>query len=344
MVSDRPRATYFRKSIFKWSFNPIAMPEFDNTDMLQVAMKRKFHLLAVAVVAILIGCVISSEWVIKPKYSSTAVLYPSNLIPYSEETPSEQLLQLFQSSDVRARMIKAFNLAGHYNIDTTSRSARTSLLLTYDENVDIRKTEFESVKIEILDTDPVRAAQMVDSIIHFVDLKARALQRQKTGEVVLIFKEQLIHKQKQMDSLEVALKNLRVKYGLLDYKAQTKEVTKSYMKSIGGSRSRELDTIVNNLQEKGGELVSATELLDKVRGDYADIRSEYDKALSDLKKELTYSNVVTKPFVADTKSYPVRWLVVLVFLASSLVLAFLLFILFESRQKRKAAQTEKPGE
>jgi capsule polysaccharide export protein KpsE/RkpR len=320
------------------------MPEFDNTDMLQVAMKRKFHLLGVAVVAVLIGCVISSEWVIKPKFSSTAVLYPSNLIPYSEETPSEQLLQLFQSSDVRARMIKAFNLAGHYNIDTNSRSGRSNLLLTYDENVDIRKTEFESVKIEILDTDPVLAAHMVDSIIHFVDLKARALQRQKTGEVVLIFKEQLIHKQKQMDSLEVALKNLRVKYGLLDYKTQAKEVTKSYMKSIGGSHSRELDTIVNNLQEKGGELVSATELLDKVRGDYADIRSEYDKALSDLKKELTYSNVVTKPIVADTKSYPVRWLVVLIFLASSMVLAFLLFILFESRQKRKAVQSEKPGE
>lgn len=320
------------------------MPDFDNTDILQVAMKRKFHLLGVAVVAILIGSIISSEWVIKPKYGSTAILYPSNLIPYSEETPSEQLLQLFQSSDVRARMISVFNLAGHYNIDTTSKSARTRLLLAYDENVDIRKTEFESVKIDILDTDPVLAARMVDSIIHFVDLKARALQRQKTGEVVLIFKEQLIHKQKQMDSLEVALKTLRTKYGLLDYKAQTKEVTKSYMKTLGGSRSRELDTIINNLQDKGGELVSATELLDKVRGDYSDIQSEYDKALSDLKKELTYSNVVTKPFVADTKSYPVRWLVVLVFLASSLALAFILFILFESRQKRKAVQSEKPGE
>lgn len=337
--------SYFRKSVIKWPFKPVPMPAFNNTDIMHVALKRKFHLLAVAVIAILAGAVVSSEWVIKPKYKSTAILYPSNLIPYSMETPTEQLLQLFQSSDVRARMIRSFNLSGHYNIDTTSKSARTSLLLAYDENVDVRKTEYESVKIDVLDTDPVTAARMVDSLIHFVDLKARALQRQKTGEVVLIFKEQLVHKAKQMDSLESALKVLRVKYGLLDYKAQTKEVTKSYMKTLGSSsKSKELDTIVNNLQEKGGELVSTTELLDKVRTDYASIQSEFDKALSDLKKELTYSNVVTKPFVADTKSYPVRWLIVLIFLASSVAVAFILFILFDRRAVSPPVQSEKPVE
>jgi len=39
----------------------------------------------------------SSELFIKPKYKSTAIVYPSNLIPYSTESPTEQMIQLFGS-------------------------------------------------------------------------------------------------------------------------------------------------------------------------------------------------------------------------------------------------------
>lgn len=321
----------------------MTMQTFSSSDILRIAMKRKFHLLVIVAAGLLLGFVFSGEWFIKPKYKSSAVLYPSNLIPYSMETPTEQLLQLFQSADVRTMMINEFKLPQHYGIDTASKASKTRLFLAYDENVRIRKTEFESVKIDVLDEDPAIACRMVDSLIYFVDLKARMLQREKTSEVVIIFAKQLAVKKTQMDSLESILKTLRVRYGLLDYKAQSKEVTKTYLKLVGGGsrdKLREVDSLSRNLEEKGGDFVTTTELLDKVRNDYAAIKSDYDKAQSDMVKELTYSNVVTKPYAADTKSYPVRWIIMLTFGGTALLLALILFVLLD---KSKSDAEPKSG-
>ncbi|TND07569.1 MAG: exopolysaccharide biosynthesis protein [Bacteroidetes bacterium] len=306
-----------------------------NIDLVRIALRRKLHLAVIIVSALVLGFVFSSEWFITPKYKSSAILYPSNLIPYSMETPTEQLLQLFQSADVRTMMVKRFELSKHYRVDTTAKAGQTALFMTYDENVSIRKTEFESVKIDVLDEDPSLAKSMVDSLIHFVNLKARNLQREKTREVVAIFKNQLTWKKKQMDSLGIILGELRVRYGLLDYKSQTKEVTKAYLKLIGGNstQARGIDSLLRHLEEKGGELVTASELLDKTRNDYSNIKAEYDKALSDLSKELTYSNVVTKPYKADKKSYPVRWVIMLTFAVSSIVLAMFLFAILDRRER-----------
>lgn len=316
---------------------------FTNFDLVRIALKRKLHLSVVLVSSLALGYLLSSEWFITPRYKSTAILYPSNLIPYSMETPTEQLLQLFQSADVRTMMVRRFDLPKVYRVDTAGKAGISTLHLMYDENVSVRKTEFESVKIDVLDEDPARACSMVDTLIHFVNLKARNLQREKTREVVAIFKNQLAWKKKQLDSLESVLHELRVRYGLLDFKSQTKEATRSYLKlqgEGGGSKARIADTLLRNLEEKGGELETTSELLDKVRSDYAGVKAEYDKAISDLTKELTYSNVVTKPFKADKKSYPVRWIIMATVAVSALLLAMILFAVIDGRRKKAEQQND----
>ncbi|MGL5892869.1 MAG: hypothetical protein ACRC3B_23450 [Bacteroidia bacterium] len=303
---------------------------FEQSSLIQIARKRLLHLIIIGAVAALCGFIFSGEWFIKPKYKSMAVVYPVNIIPYSSETPSEQLLQLFSSADVRQMMVSRFKLAKVYGIDTTQKKGKTLLLNSYDENVVIRKTEFESVLIYIYDTNPDSACSMVKALINFVNIKARDLQREKTREVVNIFKAQLAQKQSQIDSLEKQMQLLRENYGLLDYEAQTKEVTRSLLKS-NGSQSAKADTLYKNLRRKGGDLLWYSDQLEKLRKDYSGVRADYDRALSDLTKELTYSNVVASPYPADAKSYPVRWLIVAVVTASALFLSFLLFLILDKK-------------
>jgi uncharacterized protein involved in exopolysaccharide biosynthesis len=302
---------------------------FEQSGLLQIARKRLLHLCIIGAVAAVCSFVFSGF--IKPRYKSMAVVYPVNIIPYSSETPSEQLLQLFSSTDVRQMMVRRFNLAKAYSIDTTAKTSKARLLATYDENVEVRKTEFESVQIFIYDTNPDSACAMVKALIGFVNLKARSLQREKTQEVVNIFKGQLQQKQIQLDSLEKAMQVLREKYGLLDYKGQAREVTRGILKNDG--RSAKADTLYSNLRRKGGDLLWYSDQLDQLRKDYGDVRTEYDRALSDLTKELTYSNVVASPYPADSKSYPVRWLIVVVATCSALFLGFLLFVLLDKKPK-----------
>ncbi|MDQ3108705.1 MAG: hypothetical protein M3R17_02330 [Bacteroidota bacterium] len=317
------------------------MASINNSDIYHIALRRKFHLFVIFISAVVLAFIFSGETFIKPKFKSNAVVYPVNIIPYSMESPTEQLLQLFHSADVRTMMVNRFHLAQHYHIDPKNAAAKTRLNNTYDENILIRKTEFESIRIDVCDENADTAAAMVNGLINCVDEKARMLQREKTKEVVKIFRDQLAVKQEQIDSLESMNSILRVRYGLLDYKSQSKEVTKSYLKLLGTSAARnqvrEIDSLKRNLEEKGGEQISITEQLDGLRKAYNEIHGEYDKAISDLTKELTYSNVITKPFPADSKYYPVRSLIVVVSALSAFLLGLLIFVILDRRYNQTNA-------
>jgi capsule polysaccharide export protein KpsE/RkpR len=309
---------------------------FNSVDLLRLAKRWKKQLLIVGVISLLGSILFSSPFFIKPRFKSFAVIYPSNLIAYSTESATEQMLQLTQSYDIRDRIIKTFNLYEHYNIDTVkNKTYRSQVYKIYDENINIKKTEYESMDITVYDTDPFIASQIVDSIIHYFDLKARALQVEKSEEVLIISRNQLMNKQNEMDSMEAILHDYSVKYGLLDYKSQSKEVTRAYMRGLTVGNSKfinESQKIMEGLKEKGNEFNALNEHLWRVRGTYNDLKLIYDNAVRDVYKKLTYANVVTKPFPSDKKAYPVRWLIVLISVSSSLLLAFVVVMIIDSQK------------
>ncbi len=309
---------------------------FQNIELLKVLQRRRMHLVAAVLMAGILSVVFSGERFITPKYTSTAYVYPVNIIPYSMETPTEQLLQLFGSSDVRNMMVKRFRLPDYYEIDTASSSGKSRLYLMYDEHVTVRRTEFESVRIDILDKDPIVASEMVSELIHFVDLKARGVQREKTAEVVQIYADQLRLKKLALDSVTEQLDILRTRYGLLDYKLQSKEVLKSYLKLASNnspvSQYRGVDSMYRHLEYKGGDLLSLSSQEKSLQEDYNTIRTNYDQAVSDMTKELTYTNIMANPFPADSKSYPVRWIIVLVSVMSMFMLSLICFIIIDRKK------------
>lgn len=312
--------------------------EFDVLFIFAIANKYKIHLVAVTVISIILAIIFTSETFIKPKYKSTAVVYPSNLVPYSTESPTEQMLQLFESEYIRDELIHDFQLFKHYGIDTTAKFPLTMLHGQMSDNIHIDKTKYESVEIEVLDTDPRVASQMVDSLVAKMHKKAKMIQREKSAEVVIILKNQLDFKKHEMDSMEKDLLSIRNKYGILDFESQVKSFSKVFYNEMASGRasyggSRPIDKAMNQLLEKGGEYVSLREHLWRVRGTYNDLKIEYENSLKDLTKELTYSNFITKPVPAEKKSYPVRSLLILMFTGSMLVLAFIILILFENSKR-----------
>ncbi len=309
---------------------------FDSFDLLQLVYKWRKHLIIVGVISLVASVIFSSPYFIKPKFKSFAIVYPSNLTAYSTESATEQMLQLAQSYDIRDRIIKTFNLYDHYEIDTTKgKSYRSQVYKMYDENINIKKTEYESMDITVYDTDPVIASEIVDSIIHFFDLKARALQVEKSHEVLVIAEEQLNKKKAEMDSMDAILRDYSKKYSILDFKSQSKEVTRGYMKVLTSSNTRglkEARELFEGLKEKGTEFYAISENLWRIRGTYNDLKLMYDNAVRDVYKKLTYANVVTKPFPADKKTYPVRWLIVLISVGASLIFAFTVLLVLNTKK------------
>ncbi len=310
----------------------------NSLDLMNIVRHWKWHLIVVAIVALFASIIFSGTTFITPKYKSFAIVYPGNLVAYSRESPTEQMLQLFRSSDIRDRIANQFHLAERYKIDTTGEQWHTELIKTYEDNVNINKTEFESVEIDVMDKDPNVASAMVDSILLYLDVKARALQREKASELVVIAHNQFMQKKAEMDSMEALEQDLRTKYGMLDYGIQSKEVTRGYLKGLTDGRSRasmnEVKNMIGNLQTKGGEFYALEQDLGRTRAVYNDLKLNYENALKDVSKELTYSNVVTRPVPADKKSYPVRWLIVLLAVMGAELFSFIVILLFSQNGRK----------
>jgi uncharacterized protein involved in exopolysaccharide biosynthesis len=186
----------------------------------------------------------------------------------------------------------------------------------------------------VLDTDPKMAVKIVNAYIDFFNQKELTLKREKTKEVVTIIKTQFDKKKLEMDSVEAMLKTLRVKYGLLNYDAQTKVLSKNYYKSLS-NHSSDLPELINmkkNLEEKGGEFIALSEHAYRIRAMYNDLQVQYESSLKDYQKQLTHSHVIMPPYPADKKSYPLRGIIVVISVLSSLLFSMVLIYFLENKK------------
>ncbi|MBL7944790.1 MAG: hypothetical protein JNN32_01920 [Flavobacteriales bacterium] len=299
-------------------------------------IKAKYRVfIVVGGLAALIGVVLSHPLFIKPRYLSMATVYPVNLNSYSIETRTDQLLQLLRSNSIRDSLIKQFDLQTVYEADTTQKGGHFALYNEFLERVEIGKTQYESVMIEVVDEDPVRARDMVNAMLRQVNLLARRLQREKSHEVLQIAQRALAHERYKLDSVEARLDTLRKTSGLLAYEAQAKELTKGYVRmlSTGASQGQreQVLSMIKDLESKGGEFRQLTELSNMFRNNYDRLLTQYETVVNDVTKELTYTNVIVYPEVSDKKVYPVRWLIVLLATVSALLLCFLVLVWQDKR-------------
>ena len=292
-------------------------------------LARRWKLLVVVIgLAVAFGALISLPMVMKPRFRSTAIVYPVNLTSYSVESRTDQLLQLLESNAIRDSLLRRFHLVDHWHMDTLRPSGKAYLHFKYLERVEISKTRFESVQIEITDESPDTARLLVDEMLDQVNLLARRLQREKSAEVLAIQEHIAAIARHKMDSAEARLKEIREKYGLLVYEAQTEELTKGYVRMLtsgGGGQAQkdEVRSMLKALQEVGGEFRGLTDLADMFRQNYNQALIDLERAQNDMIKELTYVNTVVSAEVSDRKVWPVRWLVVLISVAGAMLLTFI---------------------
>lgn len=309
--------------------------ELKNSSNLFILLLRWWkHLVAVGVVAAILAVLFSAPFMITPKYRSFAVLYPANIISMGTETPTEQMLQVLESDNIRDSLVSLYDLYEHYRINQDNPSVHSNLIKAYQDHVSFRKTEYESVVIEVMDQDPVQARDMVRSIIYFFNKKERQLQKEKAMELVKILSDQVRIKKAEMDSMENVLMGLRTEYGILDYELQTEYATERYLEVITNpakrANAKEIEPLLNALKEQGGAFLALNEHLWRVRGGYNDLKEQLESAERDVEKSLTYSNVIINPVVADKKSYPIRWLIVLVSVIGTLLFSIVVISIAEN--------------
>lgn len=287
---------------------------FNNTPLLKVILKWKWHIIAVTIIAALSGAIFSGPTFITPKYKSEAIVYPGGMSEFSDETFTEQMLQVMESQEIIDSVVEIFDLMAHYEIDPNYKYAKTILLGEYHDRVSISKTPYDAVRIKVLDKDPEIACNIVNEIIRLYNVKFANIHQSKKRENVRMYEKSLAKKYDFIDSLKRELAKITNDGETLNYLYLSKGNSIAYF-SDGNNKSGNIS-----------DAIALVELISSETEAYSEIKIDYEYELRQAEAEMTFCNVVSNPFVADKKATPVRWIIVALcgigaFLLSILVVA-----------------------
>jgi hypothetical protein len=258
--------------------------------------------------------------IIKPKFKSYAIVYPTNLKKYSDESPTEQMIQMLESDAIRDSLCSMFKLDTLFDVDPEEPYYRNLLYKEYSDHVHFKKTKYESVEIEVLSINPEVSYGMVKSIIDLYNIQVKKLQDEKLLEAVNTVKEMKDKKDEEMVLLESKLNVLRREFGILDYGSQVKNLSKEYYKLLARSnvdpnKISKVKAELDNLKLKGVEYENLSAMLWSVRDSYNSFKLQYEEHVKELSRKKEYAMKIVNPYRADKKTYPVRWLIVLISVA-----------------------------
>ena len=292
-------------------------------------------------------------YMIPEKYKSTVILFPapsvsiskslmsqnapanSDLLQFGEEDDMERMLQVLNSEHIRQRIITKFKLAEHYGIAENSEIKNTLLRQEYDDNIQFKKTEYMSVKIEVLDQLPKMASNIANDIAALYDSTMTEMKHGRAQEAYDIMKREYENLQEEVQVKEDSLHKLML-LGVNDYESQAERLNEALGKAIvegKASAAAELEQKIKTLSAYGTAYMGLRDNLYRMREQLNIIKDKYQEAKVDAEQKLSEKFVVDKAFPAEKKSYPVRWIIVAIATISSLIITVLAIALIENIKK-----------
>jgi uncharacterized protein involved in exopolysaccharide biosynthesis len=322
--------------------------DFNTLNLISFLYKKRKISLYVGIAAAVISAVVAL--MITPKYKSTVILFPSttssiskallaenptsakaDIMQFGEEEDAEQMLQILNSDQIRNKIIEKYDLMTHYNIDTTSEYKHTELMQEFNDNISFKRTEFMSVKIEVLDKDPLKAANIANDIAALLDTVKNRMQKERANQGFRIVEQELKSILSEIKAKEDTLNALRA-IGIIDYVSQSEKYSEQHAIAMAKNEvraMRALEEKLNILGEFGGRYIAITEELEHDRKQLRLVKTKYDEAKVDAEQNITHAFIVNHAVPAEKKAYPIRWLIVVVSTLSAIFLANLLIIIFE---------------
>lgn len=325
---------------------------FSSIDIIRFIIKWKWILTIVFVFSALAGIIFSSSYFISPLFKSEVIMYPStsnsisrtllsensannDLLQFGEEAQTEQMLQLLHSTIIKNKIIAKYNLLNHYGIKPDSRYYITRLNKEYESNFKFSRTEYMAVQITVWDEDPQMAADMANDIADLLDSTKNFIQKDRAIKGFEIVEREFNYLQTEIRVKEDSLTQLR-KLGIHDYETQSEMLNRQLaIELAAGNKSaiQRLEDRLGVLAEYGSTYVTLRDALEFDVKQLSNLKSKLNEAKIDAKEFLPQKFVVNKAFKAEKKSYPVRWLIVVLSCISATLLCFILLLFIEQLSK-----------
>ncbi|MBT3364761.1 MAG: hypothetical protein HOE88_04705 [Flavobacteriales bacterium] len=310
-------------------------------------------LVIIPLVAAVVAAVASMPVFIKPLYTSTVVVFPATtnspskaLLPqtsyqdqdfleFGAEEQAEQFLQILHSDAIFDSISLRYNLMSHYDIDSSSRYKRYYLREEFNDKFSFKRTQFMSVEIAVQDVDPQLAADMANEVSDLADRSKSRIQRTRARIGLSIVNKEYSNLHQMILDMEEEMVVIRFK-GVHDYENQSMVITEQLAMAIAASAKQsvinELHGMLDTLAKYGSRYVSLRDELRLMKEEEVKMRTKLSQVKMDATQVLPATFSVNRAVPSDKKSYPVRWLVLLLAAIASFV-ATLLSILISTTWK-----------
>ena len=351
----------------------------ETTSLLILIVKWRKPLAIALILAGVASTFFSSPLFITPKFKSSVIFFPSatnslskaileqttsdkqDILAFGEEEQAEQMLQILNSDEIREIIISKYDLVNHYHINSSSDFPRTELYEDFKDNISFSRTEFMSVRIDVLDEDPQIAANIANDISSLLDSMKTKIQHQRASEALAIVEKTYQEKQAELKSKEDSIQKLRI-LGVIDYPSQAEILSSAFTNATGvfvnetaaltvlekyhdendtsvintKARIKGAEAKIKNLQNGldkltlyGGASVGLNSEVGYDREELSKLKQQYEKVKLDANQSLSHKFVVNNAVKAEKKSYPVRWLIVTLSIIGTFIVSILLIMGFQ---------------
>jgi uncharacterized protein involved in exopolysaccharide biosynthesis len=293
---------------------------------------------------------------IPDKFKSSVVLFPStthsiskalidvqgaskaDILEFGMEEDADQMIQILNSDEIRNRIISKYDLMTHYRIKPDEKFALTKLNKEFEENISFRRTEYMSVKIDVLDEDPQMAANIANDIAALLDSVKNRMQHERAKEGLKIVEQEYAELETYVNQMEDSLRKIRL-LGINDYESQSEVLNKEYATALAKGDARAIKALeekIKILSEYGGAYTSLKEGLELYREQLSLMKIKLKEARVDASQNISHKFVVNNAYPAERKTYPKRSLIVLSAALAAFLLSIFVIIGIENYRNYKA--------
>lgn len=320
---------------------------YDSIDLVQFIYRRWKIFFGVVIIAGIVSSIVSMS--ITPKYESGVILFPasstsvsksllssntsskSDVLHFGEDEEAERLLQVLNSSRLMNKINSRFNLIQHYNIDTMkSEYPKTKFARIYKDNFTFKRTKFMGIEINVMDEDPLMAAKMANYAAEALDSIMNSMYQHRAQKAFNIVKNEYFSLRNDILQMEDTLNMLR-KYGVYEYEKQAEVYSAAYADAIANNNNNAANTLerkLTKLGKYGGDFYAITQFLEFEKEKLSDLKARFKEAKVEANRYIPYVFIVDQANVAEKKSYPIRWLIVVVTIISSVIGALIIMLIF----------------
>lgn len=132
--------------------------------------------------------------------------------------------------------------------------------------------------------------------------------------------------------------------GVHDYESQAEMINRQLAVEIANGNTqavKRLERKLSDLANLGGAYVTLTNTLEYDIEQLSLVKAKYKEAKIDAEQVLPQKFIVSKAYEAEQKSYPIRWLIVIVSVFSAFLLSLIIIVLIDRYQWLKLNELKK---